>query len=244
MTLLYSELADWWPVLSPPADYAEEASIYRAAIDATAPGPVRSLLELGSGGGNNASHLKAHYELTLSDLSASMLAVSRALNPECEHVTGDMRTLRLGRSFDAVLIHDALAYLVDEDSLRAALSTAYEHLDAGGVALFVPDDTTETWRPETDHGGSDAGVRALRYLQWSFDPDPTDTRFTTTYAFLLREDSQPVRALSDTHELGLFPRASWLRLIEGAGFEARTLPYEHSSFAPRAGRELFLGLRS
>ena len=65
------------------------------------------MLELGSGGGNNASHLKAHFQLTLVDLSPAMLAVSRALNPECEHLQGDMRTVRLGRRFDAPTDHIA-----------------------------------------------------------------------------------------------------------------------------------------
>ena len=52
--------------------------------------PTRTLLELGSGGGNNASHMKAHFAPTLVDASAGMLDVSRALNPECEHVEGDI----------------------------------------------------------------------------------------------------------------------------------------------------------
>ena len=52
----------------------------------------RTVLELGSGGGNNASHLKAQFRMTLVDRSPGMLAVSRALNPECEHVEGDCAT--------------------------------------------------------------------------------------------------------------------------------------------------------
>ena len=67
-----------------------------------------TLLELGSGGGNNASHLKARFNCTLTDISPDMLALSRTLNPECEHLEGDMRTLRLGRTFDVVFIHDAI----------------------------------------------------------------------------------------------------------------------------------------
>ena len=42
-----------------------------------------------------------------------MLELSRTLNPDCEHLEGDMRTLRLGRTFDAVLIHDAVMYMTD-----------------------------------------------------------------------------------------------------------------------------------
>lgn len=108
---LYQELAAWWPLLSAPADYADEAAFVRQTLIAACEKPPRTLLELGSGGGNNASHLKAHFLMTLVDLSAEILAVSRDLNPECEHIAGDMRTVRLGRRFDAVFIHDAIMYM-------------------------------------------------------------------------------------------------------------------------------------
>jgi ubiquinone/menaquinone biosynthesis C-methylase UbiE len=95
---LYHELADWWHLLSAPEDYAEEAAYYtELLVDACRP---RRVLELGSGGGNNASHMKRRFELTLVDRSPEMLAQSRELNPECEHVQGDMRSVRLGREFD------------------------------------------------------------------------------------------------------------------------------------------------
>src|ERR1700690_460268 len=98
MQKLYSELASWWPLLSSPKEYADEAAFFRRMfVDAGLP-PLPSLLELGCGGGNNALHLKALFShVTLTDLSPDMLAVSSTLNPDCEHVPGDMRTLRLGR---------------------------------------------------------------------------------------------------------------------------------------------------
>ena len=96
------------------------------------------VLELGSGGGNNASHLKAHFRLTLVDRSPQMLAVSRRLNPECEHVEGDMRSVRLGRTFDAVFVHDAIAYMTTEDDLRAVFATAFEHCRPAGWRCSSP----------------------------------------------------------------------------------------------------------
>src|SRR5437667_1155848 len=111
---LYGELSSWFHLLSAPADYAEEAEFVRSfLVDASATGPV-TLLELGSGGGNNASHLKAHFKMTLVDLSSGMLDLSRKLNPECEHLQGDMKTLRLERTFDAVFIHDAIMYMTND----------------------------------------------------------------------------------------------------------------------------------
>ena len=116
---LYSDLASWWPLISPPEEYAGEAAS-AASLLRTANPPTRTVLELGSGGGNNAFHLKGEFEMTLVDLSDEMLAVSRQLNPECEHIRGDMRTLRLGRTFDAVFVHDAIDYMITEADLRRA----------------------------------------------------------------------------------------------------------------------------
>ena len=124
---LYDELAERWPLFSAPADYAEEAAFFvRVLTEACTPAP-RTVLELGSGGGNNAFHLRSKFEMTLIDLSPQMLAVSRALNPECEHHEGDMRTVNLGRTFDAVFIHDAIAYMTTTADLAAAIRTAYRH---------------------------------------------------------------------------------------------------------------------
>ncbi len=241
---LYSELASWWPVMSAPADYAEEAATFLAALRAAVDGPLETLLELGSGGGNNASHLAAHARLTLVEPAAGMRAVSAALNPGCEHLAGDMRTFRTDRSFDAVLVHDAVTYMLSVEDLAAAAATAHAHCRPGGAALFVPDHTRETWRPETTSGGHEDGDRALRYLAWSFDPDPGDTLVTTAYAFLLREGASPVRCVEDVHTLGLFPRAAWLEALAAAGFEASALPFEHSTFEPGERREMFLGRRA
>lgn len=114
-TKLYSELAEWWPLMSRPAEYAEEAAFFAQSLLAAGDHPARTLLELGSGGGNNASHLKQQFEMTLVDPSVGMLAVSRALNPDCEHLQGDMRTVRLDRQFDRVFIHDAICYMTTTD---------------------------------------------------------------------------------------------------------------------------------
>jgi SAM-dependent methyltransferase len=240
---LYTDLADWWHVMSAPADYAEEAAIYRAALEDVGDGRPETLLELGSGGGNNASHLKRHYRLTLVEPADGMRARSEELNPECRHLPGDMRTVRLDETFDAVFIHDAIMYMTTEEDLRAALRTAFVHCRPGGLALFVPDDTRETWRGGVSSGGHDRGERSLRYLQWVYDPDPADTCFTVAFAFLLKEGAGPVRIESDEHVQGLFPRATWLKLIRDAGFEPLARPYGHSSFNPEQNRELFLGVR-
>ena len=234
---LYDELADWYPLLTAPPDYAGEAALFRDHLARALPG-ARTLLELGSGAGANASHLKRHYACTLVDISPRMLDLSRRLNPECEHAAGDMRSVRLGRSFDAVFVHDAVMYLTTEPDLRRAVETVFAHTREGGAALFVPDCVAETFVPGTDHGGHDGEGRALRYLEWIWDPDPADTVAIADYVYLLRE-GDAVRAIQDRHTFGLFPRATWLRLLHEAGFALHT----HAPAAPDVHGEIFLVTR-
>ena len=67
-----------------------------------------------------------------------------------------MRTVRLGRAFDAVFIYDAVMYMSSERELRAALATVAAHLEPGGVALVAADATAETFRETTEHGSVEA----------------------------------------------------------------------------------------
>jgi SAM-dependent methyltransferase len=238
---LYGELAEWWPLISPPAEYAGEAP-FIAGLLRSAAIPVREVLELGSGGGHAASHLKRSFAMTLVDLSAGMLAVSRRLNPECHHVLGDMRSVRLGGGFDAVLVHDAVGYMTSEADLAQVMDTAFTHCRPGGVAVFVPDRTAESFQPVTGYGGSDGpGGRGARFLEWTWDPDPGDTWIRTEYAFLLKEASGQVRVVHETHRLGLFGREAWLRLLARAGFEAGSVM--EAPAGDRPPRELFTGHR-
>jgi SAM-dependent methyltransferase len=238
---LYGEFADWFHLLTRPSNYVEEARIFAEAIEKHTRRPVNTVLELGSGGGNNASHLKARYAMTLTDLSPEMLEISKTINPECEHIAGDMRTLRLGRRFDAVFVHDAVAYLTTEEDLEAAMRTAYEHLERDGLALFVPDDTTESFKPFYSAGGYDGDDgRALRYLEWEHPARGTEAEIS--FVYILRERSEE-RVVSDHHVVGVFPRATWLELLQRVGFAAFTEPYEHSTFAPDRGHELFIGIK-
>jgi SAM-dependent methyltransferase len=239
---LYGELAEWWPILSAPEDYAEEAAFYKKTIIEACGSTPTTLLELGSGGGNNASHLKRDFRMTLVDLSPGLLAVSRRLNPECAHIHGDMRTVRLGRQFDAVFIHDALMYMTSLDDLSKVMKTAYEHCKMGGAVLLAPDHTRETFKPATKHGGHDGEGRSLRYLEWSWDPDASDSTYISSMVYVLREGLDNVQSVLDMHEAGLFSQHEWLDLLWDVGFEPKMIPFEHSEIEPGSGH-VFVGVK-
>ena len=229
---LYRELAHWWPLFSPPEHYAEEAADLLPTLHAATESP-RTILELGSGGGSLAYHLKRAFQMTLTDRSPEMLAVSRAVNPEVEHVAGDMRSIDVGRTFDIVFIHDAIMYAIDADSVRATLQTAARHCRAGGAVVVVPDEVCETYSPETSHGGEDGtDGRALRYLEWSWDPDPSDHTTESAWVFMLRDETGAIHVDHDRHQFGLFPRGAWFDWFSEAGFTAmsRIDPWQRDVF--------------
>lgn len=237
----YGDLAPWWPLISAPADYEEEAGFSRSLL-ATADGGTTRVLELGSGGGNNASHLKSSFTMTLVDRSPTMLEVSRALNPECEHIEGDMRDVHLGRTFDAVFVHDAIDYMTTEGDLRRAMQTAFAHCRPGGVAVFVPDHTTERFEEDADHGGHDGpDGRAVRYFFWT-TLDGGTGQVRTDYVFLLRGADGEVDVIHDRHDTGLFTTETWLRLLAEVGFEPSVV--EEVTVEERTPRLFFVGRRS
>lgn len=213
---MYADLAPWYPLITPVAEYQEEAQVYLDLLQRA--DPLETLLELGCGAGHNAWWLKRHARCTLTDVAPGMLALSEALNPECDHALGDMRTLRLDRRFDAVLIHDAIGYMTTRADLLAALQTAWFHLRPGGVAVIAPDHTTETWAEQTEHYGGRDAERVLHVVESSWGADPERETCRTEYVFLLR-DAQGARVVHDTHVEGMFPRQVWLDLLDQAGFQ-------------------------
>ena len=228
---LYSDLASWWPVLQPPELLAEEASAIGMLLSA------RSVLELGSGAGHLAANLP-DVEVVLTDLSEAMLAVSRAQNPDREHVRGDMRSLRLGRTFDAVVLHDAVMYLTSPDDLAAAFATAAAHLAPGGRFLVRPDVVAETFEEGLDVGGGDDGDRSARLMEWTWDPDPADHTNQADFA-LLHRDGPVVRSFNESHTLALYDRATYWRHLRAAGLR----PVEADPLLSASIGEVFLTAR-
>jgi hypothetical protein len=122
--------------------------------------------------------------------------------------------------------------MTTETDLRMVIETAFVHCKPRGAALFAPDFVRETFRPSTDHGGHDNETHGLRYLEWTRDPDPTDTTYIVDYAYLLRTPDGSVRAEHDRHIEGLFGRADWIQWLSDAGFDAQLVQAEYSGVEP------------
>ena len=222
---LYGDLAWLWPVMSPPEEYAEEAVYWLRQLRSRLPAGKRRVLELGTGGGHFLHQLVPEYDAVAVDLSEAMLAHSRRLNPGVAHHVGDMRTVRLGATFDAVLIHDAISYMLSEDDLRAAFATAHAHLEPGGLLIVAPDHYADTFTsPYVGDETKSDGETTLTCVEYSVVLDPQDTTVETAYVYCIVRDGE-LRVEVDRHTTGLFTLATWERLLSEAGFDVERVEY-------------------
>jgi len=137
-----------------------------------------------------------------------------------------MRTLRLGRTFDAVVVHDAVSYMASEDDLRAVFRTAAAHLEPGGWFLAAPDYVRETFPgPGVSHRTRTIEGLTLTTVEFAFDPDPADTTYDSHHVYVI-QDAQGTRGESDHHRLGLLGKATWTGLLGEAGFDVELVDYD------------------
>jgi SAM-dependent methyltransferase len=140
-----------------------------------------------------------------------------------------MRAFTLGRTFDAVLVDDAISYMATPADFRAALDAAARHLRPGGVMVVAPDDTQERFLQNhtvaTPAAGSRGGARVdVVFVENYYDPDPADDRYEGTMLYLIREGGR-LRVEVDHHVLGLFSLDAWRATLREIGFEIHEATY-------------------
>lgn len=238
---LYREFAHLWPLMSPPEDYAAEAVFWHTVLGERL-GPGRhSLLELGVGGGHLLSHLAGDFDATAVDLSPAMLDQCRQRLPNVDLHLGDMRTVRLGRTFDAVVIHDAISHMLTEADLLAAFQTAAAHLKPGGIFVTAADRYREQFTsPETETATHSDGHTTFTYFQYDWLPDPDRTVVEVLLTYVIQTPAD-LRIEHDRMQVGLFPRTIWLRLLTEAGFSVEPRSFSLPGW-PRP-YELLAGIR-
>jgi len=220
---LYDELAHLWPLVSPPDDCLAEAEHVRDILlrylGKADVSKRHSLLELGSGAGHTLCHLVDEFDAEAVDLSEPMLDRSRALNPAVAHHVADLRTVRLGRCFDAVLAHDSLDYMLTEADLRVAFVTAAEHLRPGGLFIAAVNYTCETFAEHEiahdRHSDGDVDLTNISYVH----AHPSGNGIELVMLLLIRQAGE-LRVEEDRHHCSLFPLATWQRLLDEVGFDA------------------------
>lgn len=222
---LYDQLADLWPLLSPPEDHAAEAELIAEVLTAHgcgAPGRRRpAIVEFGAGGGHTLHHLAGRFDAVAVDLSEPMLGHCRRLNPAIATHVGDMRTVRLGRRFDAVLVHDAADYLTRVHDIEAACATAAAHLGPGGLVLLAPTYVRESFRDhETTVDRHRRGRMDITCVSHVQRRARRGSSYDLVLLLLIRSGGR-LRIEEDRHRCGLYAARTWRSALTRAGFQVR-----------------------
>jgi SAM-dependent methyltransferase len=227
---LYNDLAWLWPL------WGDATTTYAAWCDEVTQlirkythREVRTLLNMGCGGGKNVFNLKNQFAVTGIDISRAMLELAQQLNPESRFLLGDMRSWSLDQEFDAVLIDDAISYMTHRADLAAVFQNAYRHLRAGGVMVVEPDFTKETFRQNcTRVSYANAKVKPAHidvvFIENDYDPDLADDTYEGTIIYLIRESGK-LRVEEDRSVMGLFSVDVWRTALHEAGFEVHDEVY-------------------
>ena len=112
----------------------------RATFKRYLPVPPTSLLDIGCGNGRLLASLSASIpECWGVDLVGSNIAYARSRGGPCVFHVGDMRTVRLGRTFDAVIcLGNALSYLLTDEDLAQGVATFGAHTRPGSLLILDP----------------------------------------------------------------------------------------------------------
>ncbi|GAC1313223.1 MAG: hypothetical protein NVSMB21_24320 [Vulcanimicrobiaceae bacterium] len=221
--------------------YAREAAAVADAIRERTPAAA-TLLDVGCGTG---AHLEAFGALGFTcrgiDLDLKMVALARSRLPEVEIGPGDMATLALGTTFDAVVsLFGTTAYARTSGHLDDAVARMAAHLAPGGTLVVEPFLAFGAYRP---------GVVDAVFVD---DPDLKIARMSLSkqtgkigildYHYLVAT-LKGVERYFERHEVGLFDEAAYRTAFERAGlaFERVALPQSECGGGLYLGRALARG---
>jgi SAM-dependent methyltransferase len=223
--ITYGKLAWTEAVLFSPRDFAEDTGLYCKAIKEHSAANVQTLLHFGCGAGYDDFTLKKHFKVTGVDLSRDMLKLARKLNPHVRYVQGDMRTIKLPGTFDAVAIPDSIGYMTTQTDLRRTIRNAYRHLKAGGVLLIVSLVKENFKSSDFAYRGRQGDV-SVTIFENNFIPHPDANVYEATFVYLIRRKSR-LKIYTDHHVLGLFKEKIWFELLAQSGFRVKKYRLDH-----------------
>lgn len=222
----YTDLAWTDSIIAPPKDYAEETEQFVKAIKENSHIETKTLLHLGCGAGGHDYTFKKHFKVTGVDISEEMLELAKEVNPEIKYICGDMRTVNLGESFDAVAIPDSIMHMITLDDLRKTINTASQHLKPGGVLLIVAHIKEEFRDNNFVYTGSKGDIE-ITIFENNTILKPDRTTYEAVVVYLIRRKGK-LEVHSDVCTGGLFPLATWLSLFKAQKFEVHQIKLEHA----------------
>lgn len=141
--MVFGDYSNYYNLLYRDKDYVGEVRYVHELIRKHHP-EAETILNLGCGTGNHDFELaKFGYSVTGVDLSNGMLVAAKSRlssldpQPPLSFLQGDVRSIRLGTTFDVIIsLFHVMSYQTTNDDLQAILATVKAHLNPGGIFLF------------------------------------------------------------------------------------------------------------
>ncbi|MBV9579253.1 MAG: class I SAM-dependent methyltransferase [Chloroflexi bacterium] len=223
MTVFGEHYAAAYDALYHDKDYAAECDLIDHVFATYASGTVRRVLDLGCGtGGHSVVLAERGYQVVGVDRSEDMLRLARGRGSAARFQLGDITTVNVGETFDAVLVMFAvLGYLTDNHDVRAALAAARKHVDANGL-LFA-----DVWygpavlaqRPSERVKVIDAPLDGQVIRVASSELDPRRDVCSVDYHLWRLEDGKLIAEVRERHPMRYFFEPELQAFLGDAGFE-------------------------
>jgi ubiquinone/menaquinone biosynthesis C-methylase UbiE len=235
---MYADLAKYYDTQYSSKDYPTEVRRLEALARRYGRSGGTTWLDVACGTGKHLEILRRRHACAGVDASPEMLRIARRRLPGIPLHRGDMRTFRLGRTFDVVTcLFSAIGHLTSERDIRKTFATLARHLKVGGVAIVEPWVLPSKARP---------GHVSMRTCQ---DPDFTLVRLAYSkvrgrmtvirYFYLIGEPGRGIRFLEET-DRGLMVDAHRLQsLMKNSGLIPHFLARGFTS-----ERGLLVGIKS
>jgi SAM-dependent methyltransferase len=216
-----------------PAEAAELHRIIREACPA-----AKTLLDVACGTGAHLIEMQRWYMVEGVDVSPAMLAVARTRLPGVPLREADMRTLDLGKTFDAVTcLFSSIGYMHDPGELRAAVARLAAHVAPGGVLIIDgwvrPDQWRDNFRPDHPDVAHDSEATVVRLSFSRREGSITDLEMHH-----LVQTEAGIEYFMETHRLRLTKTDDYVSAVTDAGLKARVIP----DYMPN--RDRIVGTRS
>jgi SAM-dependent methyltransferase len=143
---VFGDYSKYYDLLYSKKEYEKEVEFVDFLLSKYNINQCGSILELGSGTGRHAFYLaRKGYKIDGVDQSATMLEMAGDFLSQCDSSIankivlsqGDIRTLRTGKKYDAVIsLFHVMSYQTTNSDLEAVFQTVKEHVRSEGLFIF------------------------------------------------------------------------------------------------------------